>query len=400
MKRLLACLGAALLCFAGLALADTVFSLNVTASTKLVTVSWVPPAGAQGYLFSVDGKQVSRTLNGSQSQATFARQPGSHTYLVKYLTTGGAAQIAYPVITTTTVTTTTTTTTTTTPQTLHCFASPGKCGYPDPAYGNVGVPPGTTLTPSGGFSTSSNGQVINALNVTGTIQVNNTGVTIENTRVTSPAGPGTIAIQIQVDNANLTVKDSTIGGATANTATDIGIGYRGGATLLRDYFLNCGECANGTPFTITDSYFAVTSGSISGEHYEDTYMNDGTLNVTHSVLFNPQEQTATIFGDCDHGCPAGKNHITVINSLLAGGGFTVYTNSGASTPGSSTTNFTNDVFSKGYFPTYGSFGAASWTFCPQDSSSVIWNIRDDDTGQPIPCTSSHSLVLKPHVVLR
>ena len=48
--------------------------------------------------------------------------------------------------------------------------------------GNVGVPAGTTLTPSGSITVSTPGNVISGLNVTGEIDVNANNVTIRNTR--------------------------------------------------------------------------------------------------------------------------------------------------------------------------------------------------------------------------
>ena len=65
-----------------------------------------------------------------------------------------------------------------------CFATPGACGYPDPAYGNVGVPAGKALRPSGSISVTTDGTVIDGRDVAGTIRVNARNVTIRNTRVT------------------------------------------------------------------------------------------------------------------------------------------------------------------------------------------------------------------------
>ena len=64
-----------------------------------------------------------------------------------------------------------------------CFASPGSCGYPDPAYGNVGVPRGTSLTKSGDRTVSRDGTVINGLDVSGSITVEASNVTIQNTKI-------------------------------------------------------------------------------------------------------------------------------------------------------------------------------------------------------------------------
>ena len=70
------------------------------------------------------------------------------------------------------------------PRSRRCFATPGACGYPDPASGNVGVPAGKALRPSGSISVTTDGTVIDGRDVAGTIRVNARNVTIRNTRVT------------------------------------------------------------------------------------------------------------------------------------------------------------------------------------------------------------------------
>src|SRR4029079_2785868 len=54
---------------------------------------------------------------------------------------------------------------------ITALASPGSCGHPDPAAGNVGVPAGTTLTPSGSINVTTAGTVIDGKDVTGEITV-------------------------------------------------------------------------------------------------------------------------------------------------------------------------------------------------------------------------------------
>ena len=68
------------------------------------------------------------------------------------------------------------------------FASPGSCGYPDPAYNNVGVPAGTALTPSGSINVTTAGAVIDGKDVTGEITVSANNVTIKNSRITKVSG--------------------------------------------------------------------------------------------------------------------------------------------------------------------------------------------------------------------
>lgn len=126
MRRLVVLVGLATLALAGFAVAAGLFTVSISASSRLVTVSWSPPTGAQGYLFLVDGTQVSRTFNATQASATFAKQSGTHTYTVEYLTVGGQASGSYPAATTTTSTTETTTTVTSSTVTTTTVAGPAQ----------------------------------------------------------------------------------------------------------------------------------------------------------------------------------------------------------------------------------------------------------------------------------
>src|SRR5580698_8777412 len=70
-------------------------------------------------------------------------------------------------------------------RTSNCFASPGACGFPDPAYGNVGPSsPCSSLSASGSITVSQAGAMVQNLNVTGSITVNAANVTVQNVCVT------------------------------------------------------------------------------------------------------------------------------------------------------------------------------------------------------------------------
>src|ERR1700754_4603683 len=74
-----------------------------------------------------------------------------------------------------------------------CFAKPSSCGYPDAT--NTGVPAGTSLTPSSSRTITTNGTVINGLEITGTVTVAADNVTIKNSKITATrGGSGTYAV--------------------------------------------------------------------------------------------------------------------------------------------------------------------------------------------------------------
>lgn len=306
--------------------------------------------------------------------------------------------------------TTTTTTTTTPTNTSSCFSALGACGYPDPNYGNVGTPAGTNLTPSGSITVNTPGATVNALDVNGSITVNAPNVTISNTRVTASGGGGSSAINVTASATGLTIKDSTVRGAGTSSPQSIESavfnGYHVPITITRDYFYNCADCLEYGPATVTDSYMIV-NGLYSGAHYEDIYLSDDALTVTHSVLLNPQMQTATVFGDTHlGGGGACSNQITIKNSLLAGGGFTLYSCGNASSVGTSILDFENNRFARcgtpsvqngdgtvcsggsdtsGYYPNSGYFGRGAYVYCPNVSKQVWSGNVWDDTGAIADC---------------
>jgi hypothetical protein len=321
--------------------------------------------------------------------------------------------------TTTTTTPTTSTTTTTTPTTTTsssgqtCFPSPGSCGYPDPAYGNVGVPAGTALTLNNGdLTVTTNGAVINALHVNGYILVQADNVTIENTLVTNTGTPGGFAIEEPNGYYGLTVKNSEISGNNI---------YMGGCdgcpngSVDHVYMHNCGECVQYAN-AVTNSYFYLDASS-SVYHYEAYYGSDSTVDFEHDTILNPHEQTADVFDDTGGGSGAAcDNQVTINNSLLAGGGYEFYPCANSSSAGTSKVTITNNRFARctttptvtagsgyicqgigdptgngdaitnpdknGYFPGGGFFGLDAYIFCNQTTwTNNVW----DDNGAAVGC---------------
>jgi hypothetical protein len=300
-------------------------------------------------------------------------------------------------------------------RTRDCFSTPGACGYPDPAYGNVGPSaPCSSLIPSGSITASSPGQTIKGRNVTGTITVDASNVTIDNVCVTADGNAqlGSAAITI-ASGRDALIERSTIAGANAsNQSVEIAVANPSGAaaTLSHDYLYNCGECVHDNSWTVTDSYIIANGMQGTDDHYEDVYCSDGTVSLNHDTLLNPESQVATVF--CDTGGGGGgpcDNHVSVTNSLLGGGGYTLYTCGNASSVGSSTMNISGNRFTRcttgpitfnsssggyacggatdvtigsggdshGFWPRGGYFGVSSMTYCPpadaQTWSSNVWD---------------------------
>lgn len=288
-----------------------------------------------------------------------------------------------------------------------CFAKPSSCGYPDAT--NTGVPAGTTLTPSSSRTITTNGTVINALEITGTVTVAADNVTIKNSKIiATKGGSGTYAVILNNGADNFTIEHTEVTGPASETAglqSAVWNHYGNPGVYARsDYFHHCADCWEG-PGVFEDVYMLVDA-SYNGSHNEDIYVCGASVDVEHSTLFNTVHQTATVFGDTA-GC--GGNNFTIHNSLLAGGGYMLYPQGNASSS-TGTMNITNNRFARcrngtaydsstggtycstktgdgnGYYPYGGFYGVAAYYFT--GGSNVWTNNVWDDNNKPV-CPSGN-----------
>jgi hypothetical protein len=289
-----------------------------------------------------------------------------------------------------------------------CFASPGKCGYPDPAapYDNVGsTTPCASLPTSNGVTVSTAGTTVQNISSDG-IDVEASNVTIKNVCVITSGGSGTAAINIGPSAQNITIDNATLEGTAANGNGNIESGvfnHSGNAvTANAVYVTNSSDPWEGAG-TINNSYFLV-NGVYSGAHAEDIYVSDDTVTLTHDTLLNSQGQTAVLFGDNYGGSNTGPatNNWTVKNSLLAGGGYLAYFDARGTSAGSSKMDIENNRWARctgkavnsgdgvicsgladsandgyGYYPRGGYYGGPIDGYC---GSGQTWtgNVWDDD----------------------
>jgi hypothetical protein len=286
----------------------------------------------------------------------------------------------------------------------NCFASPGSCGYPDPEFHNVGVPTGTTLTPSAGMTINTAGTVIDSKDISGDIEINANNVVIKNTRITVTGGGcgkqntcGNSAIHVAgAYTVTLTNVELT---TDANTTVEHGIRNVNGGTIHLDHVYQHGDidalcnCGNAT---IKDSYSTIHL-AIADDHLENTYSDGTSLTVDHSTLINSEGQTANIFGNTNNGSGgACSNKLTITNNLLAGGGYSIYPCGNATSAGSSVVTITNNRFARcgggqevmasggawvcpngadshGYFPRAGGYGDEASEFSNQVWTGNFWD---------------------------
>jgi hypothetical protein len=284
-----------------------------------------------------------------------------------------------------------------------CFSMPSSCGYPDRT--NTGVPPGTTLTPSGSITVSSPGRVIDGMDVTGQISVNADNVTIQNTRVTQTTSCGrtstcgNFAIRLNTGVSGVVIRNVETRSRPGRTC-EFDIRNQGDSSNAGQglYLHGCDANWYGEG-RLKDSY-GIAKRGISTDHVENVYFCSGTFTADHVTLFNPVAQTAVVFGDTICG---GGNHFTVRHSLLAGGGYTFYPQANTEGPKGARTIITGNHIARcrtqeiyvpsgghhvcrggfdryGYYPNGGSYGVGAYF-----SGRLTWrrNVWDDNL-KPVP----------------
>jgi hypothetical protein len=272
--------------------------------------------------------------------------------------------------------------------TTNCFASPHSCGFPDST--NSGVPAGATLTASGSINVTTPGTVISGKNVTGTIEVLANNVTIENTRVTQNTTCGTrstcgnYAIRIDEGVNGTTIRNVETASVAGDTC-EHDIRNTGGTLTIEGAYLHA--CDSNVyavgPTTLKNSY-GIGKIAISEDHVENIYFNETSFTAIHDTLLNPVEQTAVIFGNSGGGSDVTNcsNKLTLLESLIAGGGYTIYPCAHAAQAGTSSFKAEGNHFarcvsaegynadggthpctggadSSGYYPKSGSYGMAT-----------------------------------------
>jgi hypothetical protein len=286
-----------------------------------------------------------------------------------------------------------------------CFAAPHVCGFPDAS--NTGVPKGTSLKPSGSVEVTDDGAVIKGLEVTGTIEIDADNVTVEDTKVTlDGSGCGN---QTTCGNYDLHIEDGATGTVIKNsefltapgTTCEHTIRNSAGPEmkLIGVYMRGCDSNIYGGGI-VKDSY-GLAQIAIADDHVENVYFDDSRFIAIHDTLLNPVGQTAVIFGDSNGGEETSdcRNRITVRNSLIAGGGYSLYPCAHAEGPGSSRLTVEGNHFarcvtkegyepdggahpcvggpdSSGFYRNSGSYGLMTDYF----ASATTWrgNVWDDD----------------------
>ncbi|HVX32961.1 MAG TPA: hypothetical protein VHA80_07455, partial [Solirubrobacterales bacterium] len=288
----------------------------------------------------------------------------------------------------------------------HCFKSPRACGFPAPS--TTGVPKGVALKPSGSIQVTDAGSVVSGVEVTGTIEILADDVTIEDSRVTqdttcgSTEPCGNYAIGIGPELTGIKIEHVETRSAPGQTCEQDVRNTGSQVSIVGAYMHACdGNVYAAGPTRLKDSY-GKAKIAIATDHIENVYFNETRFTAIHDTLLNPVGQTAVIFGNSGGGTDVRNcsNHLTVVNSLLAGGGYTLYPCAHSEEPGSSTLDVEGNHFarcaskegyepnggqhpcvggpdSSGYYANSGAYGIATDYF-PGPGATWRGNGWDDD----------------------
>lgn len=318
----------------------------------------------------------------------------------------GAAIAALTTPTTTTAPSTTTAPTTTTAASRGCFAMLKTCNLPGPGVGDgvpastvlkSSTPAGTTVDAAGQINVNTANLVIDGYDIRHKLQINANGVHISSSLL-EPAG---VAGQTGVEAINIAagVTGVVIDGVECRSSTSVPIeaclatGTGAEWTATRVYFHDCPDCIETYGHgSLIDSY-VITDKMQPGDHVEPIYLSTSAadVDVRHSVLLNPQRQTAVIFVDNFGG---SFGHASVSDGLVGGGGWSFYTHVDLTrtamvrclTPGafdapSGGTPCSGGQDSHGYWYAGGFFG---FSLCPLQAETWT-NVTWDDNGSVVVC---------------
>jgi hypothetical protein len=286
----------------------------------------------------------------------------------------------------------------------HCFQSPRECGFPAPS--STGVPQGVALQPSGPIEVNEPGAVIKGLAVSGTIKILADDVTVEDTLVTqnstcgNTSSCGNYAIGIAPELHGIKIRNVETASVPGRTCEQ-DIRNIGSQVVIDGAYMHAcdGNIYTVGPTVLKNSY-GIAKIQIASDHIENVYFEETSFKAIRDTLLNPVEQTAVIFGNSGGGSDVldCSNRLTVLGSLLAGGGYTLYPCAHSSRPGSSYMNVQGNHFARcttraheaegghlpcvggpdanGYFANSGSYGVATDFY----SGAGTWrgNVWDDD----------------------
>ena len=241
---------------------------------------------------------------------------------------------------------------------------------------------GVSLTPSGGFTASTNGATYDSLDVTGCITVTANNVTIKRSRINCN---GSSAIYTGDSNTGLVVEDVEINCSGGPGCT--GITWRNYTARRVNVYGGENLTWAETNVLIEESYLHDpvphdTAGCPLEPgpncHTDSVQVPGGSSNVTvrHNRIYGGYID-ASHFGNSAFTTGGGVVNFLVEDNLFAGGGFSARCEGGG---GNTTYRVINNRFSRIFVSTVGGFGPQNE--CNTNATTYSGNVYDD-TGLPI-----------------
>jgi hypothetical protein len=197
------------------------------------------------------------------------------------------------------------------------FGAPAA-GWPD--LSNTGAPSGARLAASKALEIGLAGEVVEALEIDGTVAINASNVTLRRCRIRAASFS---VVRIKTGVTGVTIEDCEIDGVGSNN--DGCNGIQGSGVFRRN---NIHHVENGVtpdgggPTVIEDNY--IHDLLASGAPHYDCIQIDGGLSdvvIRHNTAINDFTQTSAVMIDNYFG---PVSDVLVEDNLLIGGGFTIY----------------------------------------------------------------------------
>jgi hypothetical protein len=310
-------------------------------------------------------------------------QPGEFSVKAKTITKGGATIVATAVFAVVTTSTTPPPPTTAPPVTQ---PAPTLAAWPDAS--NTGVPAGKALNPSGGFTVTQAGAVVDGLDIDGCLVIRANNVTVQNTRVRQNGVCWGGAIDVGYDNRGIVVRDVEIDGKQQNSRGQL-IG-NSGYTCIRCNLHDGGHGFHmNNDVTIIDSY-------VHDLYNSETAHNDGAISnggahmvLRHNNIACELHNNPLPGGGCTGalvllGDFAPIQDVLAENNLFNGGAFALYAGSLPEKPYAHADNvrILDNKFGRTLFPKSGLFGPVTGYEAAAPGNQFSGNTWAD-TGLPV-----------------
>jgi hypothetical protein len=224
--------------------------------------------------------------------------------------------------------------------------------YPDAT--DTGVPAGTQLVAATSNDITKPG-VYSGLVFTGTVQIECSGVTLENC-VVKDTPSDWVGVVVSGNVQNVVIQNCEIAGAGSNSTVTgtygIAVQDDSQVSILNNNIHDVGSpFAIGAGQVVIEGNYAHDFYSGPGTHYNGIQVNGGngadfSLLMENNTIINNQPQTDAIMLDNESG---PIHNVTITNNLLVGGDYTVYVDGSKSSSPVTDVNISNNHLGAGIY---------------------------------------------------